>query len=227
MKELEEKLAFIFKDKKLLEKAITHSSYSGQKGLESNEKLEFLGDAVLQMIITEYLYNKLPEKLEGELTRIRATIVCERSLYESALNWNLGEYIKMSKGEELTGGRKRPALLADCVEAIIAAIYLDKGYGEAKNFVLKSLNKAIELGLEDEIILDHKTKLQELLQENGMVEIRYEILKMEGPPHRRKFYSKVSVDEITMGKGEGMTRKESEQEAAKDALSKLVVERVK
>lgn len=223
---LEEIIRYEFKDTELLKEALTHSSYFSNKNGKSNEKLEFVGDAVLQMIITEYLYRAMPLKTEGELTRIRATIVCERSLYETSLKWDLGKFILMSKGEELTGGRQRQALLADAVEALIAAIYLDGGYEVAKDFVLENLSEIIIKAQEDEIVLDNKTKLQELLQENGVVEIKYEVTNMEGPAHRRKFYSKVSIDDITMGRGEGMTRKESEQNAAKDALSKLVTERV-
>lgn len=212
-----------FSDQSLLMTALTHSSYANQhKNMEYNEKLEFLGDAVLQLAITEYIYRNFPQKTEGELTKLRALIVCEASLHQVAVDWNLGSYIRMSKGEELTGGRERAALLADGVEAVIAAVYLDQGMETAKKFVVKSFMEIIEMADRNEIVLDYKTSLQEILQENGEIDIRYELIRYEGPPHRRKFYSKVVIDSITMGKGEGFSKKESEQLAAKDALGKYV-----
>ena len=212
-----------FSNQALLETALTHSSYANQhKNMDYNEKLEFLGDAVLQLAITEYIYKQYPVKTEGELTKLRALIVCEASLHQVAVDWNLGRYIRMSKGEELTGGRDRAALLADGVEAVIAAVYLDQGMERAKNFVVSNFLGIIEMANKNEIILDYKTSLQEILQENGEIEIKYELVKYEGPPHRRKFYSKVVIDNITRGKGEGYSKKESEQLAAKDALGKYV-----
>lgn len=212
-----------FSDQSLLQTALTHSSYANQhKNMEYNEKLEFLGDAVLQLAITEYIYRNFPQKTEGELTKLRALIVCEASLHQVAVDWDLGSYIRMSKGEELTGGRERAALLADGVEAVIAAVYLDQGMETAKKFVVKSFMEIIDMADRNEIVLDYKTSLQEILQENGEIDIRYELIRYEGPPHRRKFYSKVVIDSITMGKGEGFSKKESEQLAAKDALGKYV-----
>lgn len=212
-----------FSNQTLLETALTHSSYANQhKNMDYNEKLEFLGDAVLQLAITEYIYRQFPSKTEGELTKLRALIVCEASLHQVAVDWNLGRYIRMSKGEELTGGRNRAALLADGVEAVIAAVYLDQGMETAKKFVVSNFMEIIDMANKNEIVLDYKTSLQEILQENGEIEIKYELIKYEGPPHRRKFYSKVVIDNITMGKGEGYSKKESEQLAAKDALGKYV-----
>lgn len=212
-----------FSNQALLETALTHSSYANQhKNMDYNEKLEFLGDAVLQLAVTEYIYRQFPGKTEGELTKLRALIVCEASLHQVAVDWNLGRYIRMSKGEELTGGRNRAALLADGVEAVIAAVYLDQGMETAKNFVVSNFMDIIDMANKNEIVLDYKTSLQEILQENGEIEIKYELIKYEGPPHRRKFYSKVVIDNITMGKGEGYSKKESEQLAAKDALAKYV-----
>lgn len=211
-----------FQHGELLRKALTHSSYANQHpGMESNEKLEFLGDAILQLCITRHLYDHSGRRAEGELTRIRALIVCEPSLAEVACKWNLGRYILLSHGEEATGGRKRQSLLADAVEAIIAALYLDQGIEAANELILRDFSDIISRGLNDKIILDYKTRLQELLQESGEVNIHYDLVRHEGPAHRRKFFSRVAVDEITMGRGEGMSKKESEQEAAKDALSKL------
>ncbi len=221
--EFEKTLGITFKDHSLIETALTHSSYANQhKKMNYNEKLEFLGDAVLQLAVTEEIYLSYPEKTEGELTKLRALIVCEASLYEVALSWNLGKFIKMSKGEEITGGRERAALLADAVEAIIAAVYLDQGMESARNFVLNNFQALMEKADKNEIVLDYKTSLQEILQENGEIDIKYEIVKYEGPPHRRKFYSRVVIDQLTMGKGEGYSKKEAEQLAAKDAMEKFV-----
>ncbi|HBT19162.1 MAG TPA: ribonuclease III [Clostridiaceae bacterium] len=212
-----------FQNGMLLETALTHSSYANQhKNMNYNEKLEFLGDAVLQLAITEKIYKEFQEKTEGELTKLRALIVCEASLHLVAKKWMLGKHIRMSKGEEITGGRQRPALLADAVEAVIAAVYLDQGMEAAKAFVIENFQDIIDMANKNEIVLDYKTSLQEILQENGEIEIKYEMIRYEGPPHRRKFYSKVVIDNLTMGKGEGYSKKESEQLAAKDALEKYV-----
>lgn len=221
--EFEKTIGVEFSDKKLIETALTHSSFANQhKNMEYNEKLEFLGDAVLQLCITEMLFAEFVEKTEGELTKLRALIVCESSLHEVARALDLGRHMRMSKGEEQTGGRTRPSLLSDAVEAVIAAIYLDKGMEAARGFVARNFRGLIEMAGRNEIVFDYKTRLQEILQENGDVDIRYDMVKFEGPPHRRKFFSKVVIDDITMGRGEGFSKKESEQTAAKDALEKLV-----
>lgn len=221
--EFEKVIGVVFEEKRLMETALTHSSYANQhKNMAYNEKLEFLGDAVLQLAITEYIFKSFPLKSEGELTKLRALIVCEASLHNVAVNWDLGKHIRMSKGEEITGGRQRAALLADGVEAVIAAVYLDQGMDAAKEFVVRNFLDIIDMANKNEIVLDYKTSLQEILQENGEIEIKYELIKYEGPPHRRKFYSKVVIDDIIMGKGEGYSKKESEQLAAKDALEKYV-----
>ena len=220
--ELERTLKITFKNKRLLETALTHSSFANQyKNVEFNERLEFLGDSVLQLCITEYLFNNYKEKTEGELTKKRALIVCENSLYEIAKKLNLGNYIKMSKGEELTGGRHRVSIQADCVEAILAAIYLDKDINYVKDFIITNFKDIINKAMKDEIVLDYKTKLQEILQKNGEIDITYELVKYEGPPHRRKFFTKVLIDNKVMGEGEGYSKKESEQNCAKEAISKL------
>lgn len=221
--EFEKLIGIKFNDKDLIKTALTHSSYANQhKDMKYNEKLEFLGDAVLQLVITEHIFKEYTDKTEGDLTKVRALVVCEASLYEVSLLWDLGKYIKMSKGEELTGGRERPSLLADTVEAIIAAIYLDKGISVVRKFVLESFKDIILGAIKNEIVLDYKTHLQEILQENGEVDIKYEMIKFVGPPHKRKFESKVVIDNIIMGIGEGYSKKESEQTAAKDALKKFV-----
>ncbi|WP_315114914.1 ribonuclease III [uncultured Clostridium sp.] len=222
VKEIEYKLGVIFKNEDLLFTAITHSSYANQKkNIEFNERLEFLGDSVLQLVITEYLYINYLDKSEGELSRKRALIVCENSLFDIAQKWQLGRYINMSRGEELTGGRERVSILADCVEAIIAAIYLDRGIDFIKPFILSNFRVIIDRAMSDEIVLDYKTKLQEKLQENGEININYNLVKYEGPPHRRKFYTEVMIEDKILGAGTGYSKKEAEQNAAKEAVKNM------
>ncbi|MBZ0311551.1 ribonuclease III [Clostridium butyricum] len=222
LKEIEENLGVFFNNPTLLKTALTHSSFANQfKDAEYNERLEFLGDAVLQLCITEYLFNNFKSKSEGELTKTRSLIVCENSLYEIARKLHLGEYIRMSKGEELTGGRERISIQADAVEAVIAAVYLDKGIGFVRDFILLHFEEIIKKAINNEIILDFKTKLQEFLQKDGEVSIHYELIKHEGPPHRRKFFTNVVIENNIMGEGCGYSKKEAEQNAAKQALMKL------
>jgi ribonuclease-3 len=219
---LQRKLGVQFANVELLQEALTHSSYANQKkDIKYNERLEFLGDSVLQLCISEYLYKSYSDKSEGQLTKTRALIVCENSLYEIAKQWELGTFIRMSKGEELTGGRTRVSILADCVEAIIAAVYLDSGFESARNFIIKNFMNTIDEAINNEIILDYKTKLQELLQQNGDVTISYSLVKFEGPPHRREFFTEVLVNNEVIGKGSGFSKKESEQNSAKSALKFL------
>lgn len=222
--EFEKVLNVNFSNKEYLETALTHSSYANQhKNIKFNERLEFLGDSVLQLSVTEYLYNHYNDKKEGELTKYRALVVCENSLFILAKKWDLGKYIRMSKGEEMTGGRERTSIQADCVEAIFAALYLDKGMEFTKDFILYHLSDTISMAVNNEIVLDYKTKLQETMQKNGEVEINYELIKFEGPPHRRKFYTKVLIDSKEFGRGEGFSKKEAEQNSAKEALKFLEV----
>ena len=222
LKEIEENLGVCFNNPTLLKTALTHSSFANQfKDAEYNERLEFLGDAVLQLCITEYLFNNFKSKSEGELTKPRSLIVCENSLYEIAKKLHLGEYIRMSKGEELTGGRERISIQADAVEAVIAAVYLDKGIGFVRDFILLHFEEIIKQAINNEIILDFKTKLQEFLQKDGEVSIHYELIKHEGPPHRRKFVTNVVIENNIMGEGCVYSKKEAEQNAAKQALMKL------
>lgn len=224
VKEFEETLGVKFTNLSYLKKALTHSSFANQyKDTEYNERLEFLGDSVLQLCITEYLFKNYTEKSEGELTKIRSLIVCENSLFEVAKGLNLGNYIRMSKGEELTGGRQRTSIQADAVEAVLAAIYLDKGLEFTRAFILDKFKDIIDKAINNEIILDFKTKLQEHLQKNGEVQIKYDLVKFEGPPHRRKFYTRVLINDECMGEGEGYSKKEAEQASAKQALEKMGV----
>ncbi|MEQ8155187.1 MAG: ribonuclease III [Clostridiaceae bacterium] len=222
LKNFQRKIEIFFDEENILRTALTHSSFAHQyKNVEHNERLEFLGDSVLQLTITEYLYKKYNYKSEGELTKIRSLIVCENSLFQVAQNLELFSVIRMSKGEEMTGGRERASLLADAVEAVIAAIYLDKGLTVAKEFILKNFEGIIKKAIKNEIILDFKTRLQELLQKKGEVEITYDLIKFEGPPHRRRFFIDVLINNETYGSGDGYSKKEAEQSAAKIALEKL------
>ncbi|MGL4847929.1 MAG: ribonuclease III [Clostridium sp.] len=224
LKEMENTLGVTFTNLSYLRIALTHSSFANQyKDSEYNERLEFLGDSVLQLSVTEYLYKNYKEKSEGELTKIRSLIVCENSLYEVAKGVNIGAYIRMSRGEELTGGRNRVSIQADAIEAVIAAIYLDKGFEYAREFILNKFSDIIDKAIHNKIILDFKTKLQEFLQQNGEVDITYELVKFEGPPHRRKFYTRVLINNEVMGEGEGYSKKEAEQKSAKQALVNLEV----
>ncbi|MCR3759329.1 ribonuclease III [Clostridium felsineum] len=219
VEELEEKLGIKFENKDLLITAVTHSSYANEnKNTEYNERLEFLGDAVLQLSISGYFFRKYPLISEGELTKKRALVVCGISLHSIGEKWGIGQYIRMSRGEELTGGRTRVSIIADCVEAVIAAIYLDKGFEVAKNFVLEVFEDIIKDAVEDKIILDYKTRLQEILQSKGITDIKYTLIRYEGPPHRRKFFVNLSFNNDSKSTGEGYTKKDAEQDAAGKAL---------
>ncbi|WP_143314876.1 ribonuclease III [Clostridium sp. HBUAS56017] len=221
---VEETIGVKFNNDKLIKIALTHSSYAKQfKDGSYNERLEFLGDSVLQLCITEYLFTNYKSKAEGELTKLRSLIVCENSLYIVAQKLKLGNFIRMSRGEELTGGRERTSIQADAVEAVIAAIYLDRGIEEASKFILREFKDLINKAIKNKIILDFKTKLQEHLQVNGEVDINYELEKYEGPPHNRRFFVNVLVGNKEMGRGSGLSKKEAEQNAAKKALISLEV----
>ena len=223
LQNLEKKLKLNFSNKELLKNAITHSSYANQKKkVVFNERLEFLGDSVLQLVISEYLFSRFTEKPEGYLTKIRSLIVCENSLCDIANGWELGMYMNMSKGEEITGGRNRVSILADCVEAVLAAVYLDKGIEYSNSFILTNFKEIIEKAISNEMILDYKTKLQEIFQQNGEVNIHYELVKFEGPPHKRKFFVNVLINDVIKGTGQGFSKKEAEQNAAKEVIDNQV-----
>ena len=211
MKSLEEKLGYTFQDKSLLENALTHSSCANEsKGrLHSNERLEFLGDSILGMVVAEHLYRNHPDLPEGELTRTRAALVCEESLVEVAQDLGLGEYLKLGKGEEAGGGRTRPSIRADAVEAVLAAVYLDGGIGSARKIIQKYiLSREIE-GLNAQ--RDYKTALQELVQrESGQV-LKYRLTGSEGPDHDKRFFVEVDLNGQPAGAGQGRSKKEAEQ----------------
>lgn len=215
------KIGIKFDNLKILELALTHSSYANEHNLnEYNERLEFLGDSVLQLCITEYLYENCKDNNEGDLTRKRATIVCESSLYKVGKQWDLGEFIKLSKGESLSGGKTRISTIADTVEAVIAAVYLDKGYKFACKFILKFFKDIIK---SSEVInyLDHKTRLQEFIQAKISDKIKYNLIKEEGPSHKKIFHVQVVIGEKEYGMGIGNSKKEAEQSAAEKTLKML------
>ncbi|MBN7771922.1 ribonuclease III [Clostridium aminobutyricum] len=219
--EFQKNLNYEFKNTKYLEKALTHSSFVKEKSercSKNNERLEFLGDAFFDAIISEELYNRLEDVSEGKLTKLRAFIVCEKSLAEQARNLQLGQYLFMGKGEERMGGRNRESILADALEAVVAAIFLDGGYEATKKFVLETFEKTIENALCGKMKKDYKTELQETLQANGDVKIEYQIDKEEGPDHDKTFYMLLFCNGSIIGKGVGKSKKAAEQNAAKDAL---------
>ena len=220
---LESRIGYHFHNARLLETALTHSSYANERhspDVECYERLEFLGDAVLDMVAAEFLFAGRPALPEGRMTRLRAELVCESSLHETALSLGLGEYMRLGHGEELTGGRERVSILADMVEAIIAAIYLDGGLDEARKFIMARVLSGAQLG-EEHGSADYKTALQELVQCRGEVSIRYELIGESGPDHNKTFTFSVSVDGETIGEGSGKTKKEAEQMAARRDLETL------
>ena len=221
MNTLEEKLGYSFQNRELLENALTHSSRANESRgkLPSNERLEFLGDSILGMVVADHLYRGHPDLPEGDLTRTRAALVCEESLVEVAQALNLGEYLRLGKGESSGGGRERPSIQADAVEAVLAAIYLDGGIGSARKFIQKFILSRETDGLAKP--LDHKTALQELVQrESGQV-LRYRLVGEEGPDHNKRFFVEVTLNGQAVGSGSGRSKKEAEQAAAKDALEKM------
>lgn len=218
MKSLEEKLGYSFRDLALLENALTHSSCANESRgkLQSNERLEFLGDSILGMVVAEHLYRNHPDLPEGELTRIRAALVCEESLVEVAAALNLGHYLRLGKGEEAGGGRHRPSIQADAVEAVLAAVYLDGGIGSARKIIQRYILSREVAGLTSS--RDYKTALQELVQrESGQI-LQYVLVGEEGPDHAKRFFVEVRLNGEAIGRGKGHSKKEAEQMAARAGI---------
>lgn len=217
LKGLEDKIGYVFQNKKLVKEALTHSSFSNEQKInkyKNYERLEFLGDAVLELLSSRFIYGNYPEMSEGQMTRLRSTMVCEAALAFCARNISLGEYILLGKGEEATGGRERDSILSDVMEAIIGAIYLDGGIDIANQFV----NKFVFSDLENkQLFYDSKTLLQERVQKQGK-ELVYELVKEMGPEHDKIFVVEARVDGITVGKGQGRNKKTAQQQAAYQAL---------
>lgn len=218
LEKLQQSVGYKFKDERLLQRALTHTSYANECNEghnKSNERLEFLGDSVLGIITAEHFYLNFKDLPEGELTKLRAATVCENSLSSFARQLGLGEYLLLGKGEMCTGGSDRPSILADAFEALIAAIYLDGGIEEAKKFVLKYVDKAVE---EHRGFKDYKTVLQEVIQKNPGEVIEYVLVKESGPDHNKRFDVEVHLNSNVIGKGVGTSKKKAEQLAAKEAL---------
>ena len=221
LEKLEKSIGYTFKDKNLLKKALTHTSFAYENKLESNEKLEFLGDSILEYISSKYIYNNYKKLKEGEMTKVRAEVVCEDSLYKVAKSHNFSDFILVGKSEANSGGNFKPAILADSIEATIAAIYFDGGLEEAEKFIINNLKTAIEESTKHVGMKDHKTVLQEKLQVNGDVCIKYTVIKEKGPDHDKTFTVKVEVDGKELAIGEGRTKKAAEMDAAGNALEKF------
>ena len=220
IEELENSIKYIFKDKELLKTALTHTSYAHEKGISSYEKLEFLGDSILEFISSKYLYNKYTSLTEGELTKVRAQVVCEDSLKEVAKKHRFYNYILVSRSERANKGNEKPAILVDCVEAVIAAIYYDSGLEKAEEFIINNLKDTIEYAVKHIGMKDYKTVLQEKLQKNGEVHIEYIIIKEFGPDHDKTFIAEVRCDNKLLAQGIGKSKKLAEMNAAKLALEK-------
>lgn len=221
LKQLEKNIGYEFKEKALLKTALTHTSYAYENNVESNEKLEFLGDSILEFLSSKYLFNNYKNLKEGEMTKVRATVVCEESLHKIALKHNFSDFLNLGKSESSNKANLSKAILADSVEAVIAAIYLDSNLEKAEEFIVKNLEKPIKVASKNVGIKDYKTVLQEKLQIHGNVEIKYTILKESGPDHNKVFESKVECNGKLLGKGSGKTKKASEMEAAKSALQNI------
>lgn len=221
LKSLEERIGYVFRDDALLKQALTHSSFTNEQKInkaKNYERLEFLGDAVLELVSSEFLFREHPEVPEGELTKQRAAMVCEPSLAFCARDLELGEYIRLGKGEESTGGRNRDSITSDAMEALIGAIYLDGGISPAKAFI----DRFILSDLEDkQLFYDSKSNLQELVQGKLKQELVYELLEESGPEHNKTFRVSVHMGEEILGEGQGRTKKAAEQQAAYKALLQL------
>lgn len=215
---LEERIGYVFKDKSLLENALRHSSYINEHGLnktDCNERVEFLGDSVLELVSSEFLYTHLPETPEGEMTKLRASLVCESALFNDAKALELGSFLSMGRGEELSGGRDKPSIVSDAMEALIGAIYLDSGLGAAREFihryVLSDFNEKLSLD-------DPKTELQEIVQQQPGNALVYEIVDESGPGNSRAFTAAVKLNGEVLAQGCGPNKKDAEQQAARRAI---------
>ncbi|HIV80185.1 MAG TPA: ribonuclease III [Candidatus Avanaerovorax faecigallinarum] len=232
--EFQQIIKYRFRDGSLLEQALTHSSFCrencraadkcGAYGVfaenrKNNERLEFLGDALFDAVISDVLYNRVADVDEGQLTRLRALIVCENSLAETAKRLELGRFLNLGKGEERSGGRRRASILADAMEAIIGAMYIDGGFSAVQEFIRREFKKTIDDAVEGRLFYDYKTRIQEVLQKHGSADINYVLDKTSGPDHDKTFYVSLIADGKLLGKGKGKSKKEAEQHAARDAVT--------
>ena len=226
IKDLETAIGYRFKNITLLQNALTHSSYANERwhnSLLSNERLEFLGDSILGMTVAEYLYRNFPDRPEGELTRMRADMVCEKALAKVAARISLGQHLMLGNGEEQGGGRSRDSILADAVESVIAACFLDGGMNAAKQFIDRFV--LVEVPVKKLHNADHKTALQELIQQKKNQTLTYVLIGESGPDHDKRFEVEVKLNGTTVGTGSGSSKKRAEQEAAHSALEKLTSEK--
>lgn len=220
MEDLQKKIGYQFNNKSLLIEALTHSSYANEhksKHIKYNERLEFLGDAVLSIAVSDYIFKNCPELPEGELTKLRASLVCEKSLFQFAKSINLGKYLMLSKGERNNGGAERPSILSDAFEALIAAIYIDGGMEAATKHIMNFIIPAIK-NSKKKRINDYKTTLQEIIQKNPGEQLEYVLVGESGPDHNKHFVVEVHLNSNVIGKGGGKSKKEAEQQAAREAL---------
>ena len=218
--DLEEKIGYHFQNKELLNEALTHSSYANERKsqhVKYNERLEFLGDAVLSIVVSDYIFKNCPELPEGELTKLRAALVCEKSLFDFAKQINLGSYLYLSRGERNNGGAERPSILSDAFEALIAAIYIDGGMEPAAKHILNFVIPAIKNSKKKQV-KDYKTTLQEIIQKNPGERLQYVLVSESGPDHNKHFVFEVHLNSNVIGKGGGRSKKEAEQQAAREAL---------
>lgn len=221
MGEFEKIINYTFKNKSLLREALTHSSYANEhkkQHLKYNERLEFLGDAVLSISVSDYIFKNCPQLPEGDLTKLRASLVCEKSLFIFAQKIDLGRFILLSNGERRGGGAERPSIISDAFEAVIAAIYLDGGMEEARKFVLSFVVPEIKNHSAEKAFKDYKTKLQEIIQRNPGEKLNYILVDESGPDHNKHFVVEVHLNSNIIGKGGGKSKKEAEQQAAREAL---------
>lgn len=221
---LEARIEYTFKKKKLLQEALTHKSYAKEQTGKSppfNERLEFLGDAILELLVSHYLYETYPDFTEAKLSKIRAHAVREATLYDAALRYDIGSYLYLGKGEETSGGRKKVSLLANAFEATLAAIYLDGGLRNARVFALRTLEPVIESIVRENLLYDYKTKLQEIVQERFGILPTYRIFREEGPEHMKTFSVRVYINGKSYGTGTGKSKKEAAQKAAREGLTRL------
>ena len=221
LSELEAGLGYTFRDKSILENALTHSSYANEnreRGLHDNERLEFLGDSILGFVVADYLYRSFPDKPEGELTRIRADLVCEKNLARAAATIRLGSFLLLGHGEEHGGGRKRDSIVSDAMESVIAASYMDGGFQAAKEIIDRLILCDVPAGKPHNF--DYKTALQELVQRQAHQELSYRMAGEEGPDHDKTFLAEVLLNGQLIGQGRGHSKKEAEQNAAAAALEK-------
>ncbi len=221
MTEAEKNIGYEFSDKALLNTALTHSSYANEHRMQNNERLEFLGDSVLSVIISDYIFKHMRNVNEGDLSRLRATLVCEGSLAQVAKKINLSELIFLGRGEDKTGGRKRPSVISDAFEAVLGAIYLDAGLEAAREWLLNLMADRIELALAGGLYSDYKTVLQEWVQRDGRSAVTYSTIKESGAEHARRFTVQVEINGEPQAAASGHSKKDAEQKAAKILLERL------